>query len=160
MTTTQGSNKPPGVAGAVLGDQDLRGVLEWATTIAVVGASTHPDKESYKIPAILIDAGFDVIPVHPSASDIHGRTAHPTLADIPRHVDIVDVFRPADEAPGIAKQAVAIGADVLWLQRGITSEDAERIATEAGLGYIEDRCIGATARLLGIRKIPTNSVDS
>jgi predicted CoA-binding protein len=152
VTTTQGSNKPPGVAGAVLSDHDLRGVLEWATTIAVVGASTHSEKESYKIPAILISAGFDVIPVHPSASEIHGRTAYRALADVPRHVDIVDVFRPADEAPGIAEQAVAIGADVLWLQAGIISEGAARIATEGGLGYVEDRCIGATTRLLGIRK--------
>jgi predicted CoA-binding protein len=137
VTTTQGSNKPPGVAGAVLSDGDLRGVLEWATTIAVVGASTHSEKESYKIPAILISAG---------------RTAYRALADVPRHVDIVDVFRPADEAPGIAEQAVAIGADVLWLQAGIISEGAARIATEGGLGYVEDRCIGATTRLLGIRK--------
>jgi len=131
---------------------DLRAVLEAAGTVAVVGASTDESKPSNRIPATLLAAGFDVIPVHPRADEIVGRKAYPSLADIPVPVDIVDVFRPADEAPDIARQAVAIGAKVLWLQAGLVSPEARQIALDAGLTYIEDNCIGATTTRLGISK--------
>lgn len=133
-------------------DQDLRHLLEKATTIAVVGASTNPEKASNRIPGSLIKAGFNVIPVHPSADEILGQKAYPTLADIPVPIDIVDVFRPPAEAGAIAEQAVAVGAGALWLQAGITSEEAREIATEAGLDYVEGICIGETTRRLEVHK--------
>lgn len=129
-------------------DNDLRTILESATTIAVVGASTDPDKAANHVPAILIEAGYDVVPVHPKASEILGRPAYPSLADVPRKVDIVDVFRPADEAPGVVEQADAIGAPVVWVQLGIVSPEARRLAGEAGVTYLDDICIGETVRRL------------
>ena len=137
-----------------IGSESLRGLLERATTIAVVGASTDPTKTASRIPALLLDAGFSVLPVHPSATEILGQPVFASLAEIGVPVDIVDVFRPAEEAPEIAAQAVAIGAGALWLQQGIASPEARRIAGEAGMVYVEDRCIGATVRELGIRKDP------
>jgi predicted CoA-binding protein len=93
-----------------------------------------------------------VIPVHPTAVEIQGRTAYPSLEEVPVHVDIVDVFRPPAEAAGIAGEAETIGANTLWLQLGITSEPARRIAEASGLTYLEDLCIGATVQRLGIHK--------
>lgn len=89
-----------------------------------------------------------MIPVHPSADVLLGERVYRSLADIPEPVDLVDVFRPATEAPEIARQAVAIGAKTLWLQQGIVSPEARRIAEEAGLTYVEDRCT-AVVRALG-----------
>jgi len=131
-------------------DNELRELLESVTTIAVVGASTNPAKASNAVPKFLIEAGYTVIPVHPAAEKILGQTAYPTLADIPVPVDIVDVFRPATEAPGLADQAVAIGARTLWLQLGITSPEAKQRAERAGVTYLEDICIGETTRRLGV----------
>lgn len=134
-----------------MNDDALKSLLESARTVAIVGLSTDPEKTSSKIAGILIDAGYDVIPVHPKATEILGRTAYPSLAEIPVPVDIVDVFRPADEAAGIARAAVGIGAKTLWLQLGIASEQARTIAEDAGLQYVEDTCIGATTERLGNR---------
>lgn len=133
-----------------MNDDELRTLLENSPTIAVVGTSTNLDKPSHNIPALLIDAGYTVIPVHPSAAEILGRRAYPNLAEIPVPVDIVDVFRPAADAPGIAEQAIAIGAETLWLQLGIASPEAAKLATAAGLEFIEDRCIGETVQRLGV----------
>jgi predicted CoA-binding protein len=132
-------------------DADLKSLLDAARTVAVVGLSTDPEKTSSKIAEILIGAGYDVIPVHPKATEILGRRAYASLRDIPFPVDIVDVFRPADETPGIARDAVAIGTKTLWLQLGIASEETRSIAQDAGLTYVEDTCIGATTLRLGNR---------
>lgn len=130
-------------------DIELAALLNKAVTIAVVGTSTNPDKAAHKVPAFLIDAGYTVIPVHPSATEILGRRAYPTLADIPGQIDIVDVFRPAAEAPGIAEQAVAVGAGAIWLQLGVSSAEAGHIADQAGLSFVQNTCIGETTRRLG-----------
>ena len=132
-------------------DTALKSLLDSSRTVAIVGLSTDPEKTSSKIAEILIDAGYDVIPVHPKATEILGRTAYPTLKDIPVPVDIVDVFRPAEEAEGIARQAVEIGAKTVWLQLGITSAEARDVAEAAGVHYVEDTCIGATTVRLGNR---------
>ncbi len=132
-------------------DEALKSLLESSRTVAIVGLSTDPEKTSSRIARIMIDAGYEVIPVHPKAAEILGRTAYPALADIPVPVDIVDVFRPAEEAAGVARQAVGIGAKTLWLQLGIASDEARAIAQGAGLQYVEDTCIGATTTRLGNR---------
>jgi len=134
-----------------MNDDELKSLLESSRTVAVVGLSTDPQKASSKVAEVLIDAGYDVIPVHPKATSILGRTAYPSLAAIPVPVDIVDVFRPAAEAAGIAREAVEVGAKTLWLQLGIVSSDAEAIAEDAGLPYLEDICIGDTTTRLGNR---------
>ena len=129
-----------------------RAILEQAHTIAVVGLSTSPFKDAHRIPAAMQALGYRVIGVHPSADELLGEPAYRTLADIREPVDLVNVFRPADEAADIALQAVEIGAGALWLQLGIRSADARRIAEGAGLDYVEDRCIAVDARMHGIRK--------
>ncbi|MFD2792429.1 CoA-binding protein [Promicromonospora vindobonensis] len=130
-------------------DTTLKSLLDTARTVAVVGLSTNPEKPSVAVAKVLLDAGYDVIPVHPTATQILGRKAYPTLADIPVPVDIVDVFRPAHEAPGIARQSVDIGASTLWLQLGLTSDEARETAEGEGLRYVEDTCIGETTLRLG-----------
>jgi predicted CoA-binding protein len=131
---------------------DPKTVLEQASVVAVVGMSTDPDKPSNHIPAQLRDHGFRIIPVHPEAGEILGERAYQSLAGVPEPVDVVEVFRPSEEAPGIAREAVAIGAKALWLQLGITSPEARQIAEEAGLDYVEDHCMGVERRRFGIEK--------
>lgn len=131
---------------------DPREVLELSRTIAVVGLSTSPEKAAHQIPRQLQEAGFRIIPVHPSAEEILGERAYRRLGDIPEPIDAVEVFRPADEAPGVAREAVAAGAKALWLQLGIASEEARRIAEGAGLDYVEDRCMGVEQRRYEITK--------
>lgn len=130
-------------------DTALTSVLDTARTVAVVGLSADPRKASHQVARILLDTGYDVIPVHPTAPEILGKTAYPSLAEIPVPVDVVDVFRPAEEAHAIARSAVQIGAAMLWLQLGITSAQARSIAESGGLLYVEDTCIGAKTRQLG-----------
>lgn len=113
------------------------------STIATVGASTNPEKPAYSVPAYLIDHGFRVLPVNPTATSIHGVPAVATLTDIAEPVDVVQVFRPAEEAPDIARQAAAIGAQALWLQLGIESDEAAAIAEEAGLLVVMNACMRA-----------------
>lgn len=133
-------------------DEEITALFDRSTTVAVVGASENPDKPSHKIPAILLEAGFTMIPVHPTAQEILGQKVYPSLEEVPVHIDIVDVFRPPAEAPGIAESAETVGANTLWLQLGITSEPAKEIAEASGLTYVEDLCIGATVKRLGYSK--------
>jgi uncharacterized protein len=118
--------------------------------IAVVGASNDPSKPGRNIPTYLKSQGFRIIPVNPRGGEIIGEQAYASLRDIPEPVDVVEVFRPAEEAPDIARDAVAIGAKVLWLQSGIASEEAAAIAEEAGLKVVMDRCMGVTHGQLGL----------
>lgn len=126
--------------------------LAAANTIAVVGLSRNPAKASHSVAATLQAAGFRIIPVHPSADVLLGEKVYRSLTDIPEPVDLVDVFRPAPEAPGIARQAVAIGAKTLWLQQDIVSPEARRIAAEGRLDYVEDRCTAVVRAIASIRK--------
>src|SRR5947208_3419491 len=105
-------------------DAELKQLLTDARTIAVVGASSDPDKSSYGIMKKLQKAGYHVIPVNPAEAEILGERAFPSLADIPEPIDIVNVFRRPEATPAIADQAVAAGAKALWLQLGIANEDA------------------------------------
>ncbi|WP_210422930.1 MULTISPECIES: CoA-binding protein [unclassified Cryobacterium] len=133
-------------------DDELRALLTSVTTIAVVGASANPEKPSGEVPIWLVEAGFTMIPVNPKADEIAGQKVYRSLAEIPVPIDVVDVFRPSEETPDVARQSAEVGAKVLWLQLGITSADARATAENAGMTYLEDICIGATVRRLGIRK--------
>lgn len=125
-------------------DNELAGIYRSARTIAVVGASADPDKPAHFIPAYLNRLGYRIIPVNPTTGEILGEPTVASLADVAEPVDVVDVFRPAQEAPGIATQAVEIGASTLWLQAGIRSDEAADIADAAGLTVVMDTCIKAT----------------
>jgi predicted CoA-binding protein len=133
-------------------DDELRTILVETKTIAMVGASNNPERTSHGIMKLLLDAGYHVIPVNPKETEVLGQKAYASLADIPEKVEIVDVFRKSEDTPGIADEAVAIGAKVLWLQLGVTNEDAATRAKAAGLVVVMDKCIGATHRHLHIPK--------
>ena len=116
-------------------------ILTQSRTIAVVGASKDPNKAAHRIPLALQQMGYRIIPVNPNADVLFGEHVHKRLATITEQVDIVDVFRPSDQTPDIARQAAAINANVLWLQLGITSAESRSIASAAGMDYVEDRCL-------------------
>src|SRR5881628_2900654 len=129
-------------------DQELDALLTSSTTIAMVGASSNPEKASHGIMQTLQRAGYRVIPVNPRESEVLGERSYRSLIDVPERIDIVDVFRRAEDAPAIADEAVTVGAKALWLQTGIVSEEAAARAHAGGLMVMMDVCIGAThARL-------------
>jgi predicted CoA-binding protein len=139
------------VDGAVVPeDRELRALLGQVHTIAVVGLSSKPNRPSLSVAGYLQEHGYRIVPVNPRETEVLGEPAYPTLRDIPPeiHVDVVDVFRRAEETPEVASDAVAIGAQVLWLQADIVNEEAYRIASEAGLDVIMGVCIRTTRQRL------------
>src|SRR3954469_20715769 len=133
-------------------DAELKQLLTDSTIIAMVGASSNPDKASHGIMRKLQSVGYRVIPVNPRETEILGERAYPSLLDVPERIDIVDVFRRAEDTPAIADDAVTIGAKALWLQTCIVSEEAATRAKAGGLAVVMDLCIGATHSLL---RVPT-----
>jgi predicted CoA-binding protein len=127
-------------------------ILQSAGTIAIVGASRDPNKAGGSVPYGLQRRGFRVIPINPFADELFGERVYRSLAEVPDKIDIVDVFRPAEDAPEMARQAVAAGAKALWLQLGIRSEEARRIAEAAGLEFVEDQCTAVIGSLYRIKK--------
>jgi predicted CoA-binding protein len=116
-------------------------VLQQYRTIAVVGLTSNPDRPSHSVSDYMRRHGYRIIPVNPDESEVFGEKAYPDLASIPEPVEFVDVFRRPEFCADVARQAVAKGAKVLWLQLGIRSPEARAIAEAAGLTYIEDRCV-------------------
>jgi predicted CoA-binding protein len=123
-------------------------ILAEANVIAVVGASRDPMKPSHTVPLQMLRHGWRIIPVNPFVDEIFGIKAVPTLADIGEPIDLVDVFRPAQDAVEVVRQAVEIKAPAVWLQSGIVSAEARRLAEAAGIDYVEDRCL-AVERAVG-----------
>jgi uncharacterized protein len=119
-------------------------------TIAVVGASADESKAAHQVPRYLQSQGYRILPVNPRGGEILGEHVFRSLTEIDVPLDVVEVFRPAQEVPEIARQAASIGAKVLWLQLGIVSEEARQIAEAAGLTVVMGRCMGATHALLGL----------
>lgn len=128
-------------------------ILADARVIAVVGASREPWKPSHSVPMQMMRYGWRIIPVNPFADEIFGVPAVKTLADIGEPVDLVDVFRPAADAVDVVRQAVAIKAPAVWLQSGIVSAEARKIATDAGLDYVEDRCLAVERAASGLTRL-------
>jgi len=133
-------------------DQDLKQILTNAKTIAIVGASSSPDRPSHGIMQRLQRVGYRVIPINPRETEVLGEKAYATLADAPGPIDIVDVFRRAEDTPAIADEAVKAGAKTLWLQSGISSEDAAARAKAGGLTVVMDACIGSMHAMLQVPK--------
>ena len=131
-------------------DAVVERILTSYDTITVVGASAVAAKAAHSVPAHMQQHGWRIIPVNPHADRILGEPVYRTLADVPEPVGLVDVFRPSAQTPDVARQAVAVGATALWLQLGIASEEARRIAEDAGLLYVEDRCLIIERRRLGL----------
>ena len=130
--------------------EDVRRIYHEAKTIAVTGASAKEDRAAHAIPAYLRSQGYPVIPVSPKGGELFGEPVRSSLADIDVPIDIVDVFRPPGEALAVAREAIAAGARILWFQPGTETDEAIRVATEAGLTVISRRCIGVTHGALGL----------
>lgn len=131
-------------------DATVERILTTYDTITVVGASNAQGKAAHYVPEHMQQHGWTIIPINPHAEQILGEPVYRTLGEVPGGVGLVDVFRPSDKTPDVARQAVAAGASALWLQLGITSDEARRIATDAGLLYVEDRCLIIEQRRLGL----------
>jgi uncharacterized protein len=129
-------------------DDELKQILINAKTIAMVGASENPEKPSHRIFKEMLAAGYHVIPVNPRETSVLGEKAVASLAEIKEPVDIVDVFRRAEDTPPIADEAAAIGAKVLWLQAGVSNDETAARARAHGMTIVMDKCIGATHRTL------------
>jgi uncharacterized protein len=128
----------------------LRRILKEARVIAVVGLSAHWYRPSYFAAKYMQEHGYRVIPVNPNCREVLGETCYPSIAAIPGAVDIVDCFRKPGEMPALAREAVAKRAKVLWMQLGIRSDEAARIAGSAGLDVVENRCVKIEhARIMG-----------
>ncbi|SDX51041.1 hypothetical protein SAMN05444487_12115 [Marininema mesophilum] len=124
------------------GNDEIRNLLKEAKHIAVVGLSANPERTSHMIAKAIQDAGYRIFPVNPGLSEpVLGEVPYASVKDIPERVDIVDVFRRSEHCLSVAEDAVAAGAKVLWLQQGIINEEAARLAKDAGLTVIMDRCI-------------------
>jgi predicted CoA-binding protein len=119
----------------------IQRLLHTAGTIAIVGLSGNHLRASYFVGYYLKRHGYQVIPVNPRETEILGQTCYPSLRDVPVPVDLVNVFRAPDALPGIARDAVAIGAGALWCQFGVINEEGARIAEEGGLAVVMDRCL-------------------
>lgn len=129
---------------------DPREVMRKYKVIVVVGASKNPEKDANMVPAYLQNRGYTIIPVNPTADAINGSKTYPSLADIPdevaRKVEVVDVFRPSEELPQVAKQVVEMRNRtgrpfVFWGQLGLENEEAKRILSDAKVDYVMDRCM-------------------
>ena len=124
-------------------DPELRALLGEAHSIAVVGLSSKPGRPSYEVATYLQEHGYRIVPVNPNETAVLGEPAFPSLPEVPQDVaiDVVVVFRRAEHTPEVARQAVAHGAHVLWLQEGIVSDEAAGVATAGGLDVIMGVCI-------------------
>jgi len=133
---------PPGLP------PNLGEILAACRTIAVVGLSPNPQRPSHQVASYLLAAGFDVIPVNPGPREILGRPCFPDLASIPERVDVVDIFRRAEEVPPIVEQAIALRPRLIWMQEGIFNHEAAARAEKAGIPVIMDRCLKTEHQLL------------
>jgi predicted CoA-binding protein len=133
--------------------QDPHTILELilnARTVALVGLSRNELRASHFVGYYLKRHGYRIVPVNPHEERVLGERAYPTLADVPEHIDVVDVFRNPAAVPELAQEAVDAGAGALWLQFGVISPEGARIASEAGLDVVMDRCMKVEhARYLG-----------
>ena len=122
-------------------------ILRETRTIALVGASPRPERPSHGVMRYLLAAGYRVVPVRPRDCDeILGVPCVASLAEIDEPIDLVDVFRRSEHTPDVARDAVAVGAKALWLQLGVVSDEARKIAEDAGLDYVENECTAIVHR--------------
>jgi predicted CoA-binding protein len=131
--------------------EELKEILTTTKTIAVVGLSDKPDRPGHTIPAYLQQQGYRIIPVNPKLTEALGEKAYASLRDIPEPVDVVEIFRRAEDIPPVVEDAIAIGAKVVWMQLGIVNEEAAARAESAGLTVVMDTCMGATHQRLRSR---------
>ena len=133
-----------------MNDLMVKQILQTTRTIASVGLSSNPEKESYDIVSYLQSKGYRIIPVNPTAAEILGEKVYPDLTAIPDKIDVVQVFRRSEDVPPVVDQAIQIGAKVVWMQVGVINAAAAETAEAAGLTVVMNRCMHADhRRLLG-----------
>ena len=118
-----------------------REILQTYPTIAVVGASSIPEKPSHWVSEYMIEQGYRVIPVNPDETEVFGVPCYPDLASVPEPVEFVNVFRRPQYCADVVREAIAVAAKAVWLQQGIVSEEARRLAEEAGITFVQNRCV-------------------
>jgi len=119
----------------------IKAILQKYRVVAVVGLSPKPERPSYQVAKYLQDHGYRIVPVNPGQKEILGEKCYPTLQDIPFPVEVVDIFRSVEAIPGIVEEAIQVGAQVVWMQLGLSEPDAALRAREAGLQVVMDRCM-------------------
>jgi predicted CoA-binding protein len=135
-------------------DTMMKEILLSAKTIASVGLSSNPQKESYGIALYLKEQGYRIIPVNPTTPEVFGEKSYPDLESVPEKIDVVQVFRKPEDVPPVVDDAIKVGAKVVWMQEGIVNEEAAQKAREAGLQVVMDACMRAThQRLIGAQPI-------
>lgn len=122
-------------------DNKIREILKTSKTIAVVGLSPNPERDSYEVAHYLQEAGYKIIPVNPKADEILGEKAYPDLASVPEQIDVVDIFRRPEHVSPIVDEAIEVGAKTIWMQLGVVNEEAAKKASDAGLDVVMDRCM-------------------
>ncbi len=133
-----------------MNDKQLRELYKTIHTIASVGVSANEDKPSFGITLYLKEHGYRIIPVNPTAKEIHGEKTYADLLSIPDKIDVVQLFRKSEDVPPFVEQAIQIGAKVVWMQAGIANPEAAQKAEAAGLLVVMDRCLRAEhIRLFG-----------
>ncbi len=122
-------------------DEEIRGILENNRTIAVVGLSANPDKDSHRVARYLKEQGYQIVPVNPKTEEILGQKCYASLKEIPFSVDIVDIFRKIEAIPAVVDEAIATGAKVVWMQLGLAENQSAHKARSAGLQVVMNKCI-------------------
>jgi predicted CoA-binding protein len=134
----------------MIDSNELRRILKECKTVAVVGLSANEMRPSFFAAKYMQDHGYRIIPVNPNYDEILGEKCYPDLASIPEPIDIVDLFQRADRVMPFVEQAIEIGAKVVWMQLGVINEEAAKLASDAGLEVVMDRCVKIEyARLFG-----------
>jgi uncharacterized protein len=116
-------------------------ILRSAKTVAVVGISEKPDRDSHRVAKYLKEHGYQIIPVNPKCQEVLGEPCYADLKSIPVHIDVVDIFRAVDAIPGVVEEAIAVGAGSVWMQLGLSHDDAAEKARRAGLSVVMNRCM-------------------
>ena len=138
-------------------DKTMKDILLSTKTIASVGLSSNPARESYGIVRYLKSQGYRVIPVNPTADEIMWEKSYPDLESVPEKIDVVQVFRKPEDVPPVVDAAIKVGAKVVWMQEGIVNEEAAQKAREAGLQVVMDACMRVThQRLIGAKPTLTS----
>ena len=131
-------------------EQEILGTYK---TIVVVGASSIPEKPSYWVSEYMQQQGYRIIPINPDETDVLGERCYPDLASVPEPVEFVNVFRRPQFCADVVRAAIAAGAKVVWLQQGIISDEARRLAEEAGITFVQNRCVLQEHRRHGIGRV-------
>ncbi len=122
-------------------DPEIRRILEEMKTVAIVGLSDNPERDSYKVGAYLKEKGYKIIPVNPGKKEILGEKSYPDIASVPEKIDVVDIFRTVEAIPGIVDEAIRVRAGTVWMQLGLAHRESAEKARAAGLGVVQSKCI-------------------